>query len=116
MLGFKSRYHLDASTAALHRKLDHLIRNQESIMSAIDDLKTILDTMHQSIADSIAQQNVTLQRIADANAANDSAAVADLVRRAIQDNTDLTAETAKSKAATADVAAAPAEPPTPPAA
>lgn len=81
-------------------------------MSAQDDLKTILDTMHQSIADSIAAQNVTLQKIADANAANDSAAITELVRRAIQDNADLTAETTKSKDALAGVQPAPI-PPTP---
>lgn len=74
-------------------------------MSALDDLKTILDTMHQSIADSIAAQNVTLQKIADANAANDSAAITELVRRAIQDNADLTAETDKNRAAVATVPA-----------
>jgi uncharacterized membrane protein len=104
-------HRLDPKTAALHRKLDHLIRAmahmQETSMSQYDDLKAILDALHQTIADNIAEQNVKLQAIADANAANDPEKIASLIRQATQDNADLIAENTKSKGAAAVVAAAP---------
>lgn len=76
-------------------------------MSQYDDLKAILDALHQTIADNIAEQNVKLQAIADANAANDPEKIASLIRQATQDNADLIAENTKSKGAAAVVAAAP---------
>lgn len=70
-------------------------------MAAIDDLKSALADLHQTIADNIASQEATLLKIADANAANDQGKIAELLRQARQDNTDLLAETEKSKAALA---------------
>lgn len=74
-------------------------------MAAIDDLKSALADLHQTIADNIASQEAVLIKIADANAANDQGKIAELLRQARQDNTDLLAETEKSKAALAPPAA-----------
>lgn len=69
-------------------------------MSAIEDLATAYAALHQTIADDIAQENVLLQKIADANAANNSDAIVALVRQMTQDNADMQATIAKSKTAT----------------
>lgn len=102
---FRRRRYRDA---ALDYKLDLILENQERIMAAIDNLKSILSQLHETIRTNLEQQNATLQKIADANTENDSAAIADLVASATQDNADLIAATNKSKAALAGVKPDPA--------
>lgn len=85
---------------AIFRNTDLILSNQETIMSALTDLQAAYATLHQTILDDISQENALLQRIADANAANDSDAIVALLRQATQDNADLQASIAKSKAAT----------------
>lgn len=77
-------------------------------MSALTDLQAAYGTLHQTILDDIAAENALLAKIADANAANDSPAIVDLLRQARADNDALQGQITKAKAAVDAAPAAPA--------